>query len=261
MQDQYVGDVGDFGKYGLLRYLCGLREDSKGPSLSLGVVWYLMPNGGGNDGKHLSYLHHPPKNRHRDRFRGCDDLLYESLYDIIFDGAYPEVQKGRRTVSAIQGASILRDAVFFDDPLTVDGLQVDRTAWSRDAITRLNHCDVVFADPDNGLELPSGPGPKHASFSELGRYLQNGRSLVVYHHLSRNGSADDQIRSCASQLRERLGIGGDIISLRYRRGTARAFFIIPNGRERVLNERIDAFLDGPWGREKVGGRPHFQRVS
>ena len=37
MQNRYAGDVGDFGKYGLLRTLC--REP---PLLSLGVVWYLV---------------------------------------------------------------------------------------------------------------------------------------------------------------------------------------------------------------------------
>ena len=37
MQDRYVGDVGDFGKYGLLRALCG-------GDLTLGVVWYLYPD-------------------------------------------------------------------------------------------------------------------------------------------------------------------------------------------------------------------------
>ena len=29
MQDQYVGDIGDFGKYGLLRHLTGMREDAE----------------------------------------------------------------------------------------------------------------------------------------------------------------------------------------------------------------------------------------
>ena len=42
MQDRYVGDIGDFGKYGLLRALCG-RD------LYLGVVWYLIPDEGGLD--------------------------------------------------------------------------------------------------------------------------------------------------------------------------------------------------------------------
>src|ERR1700684_4163658 len=40
MQDRYVGDVGDFGKFGLLRALCG---ESHPLPLKLGVVWYRFP--------------------------------------------------------------------------------------------------------------------------------------------------------------------------------------------------------------------------
>ena len=40
MQNKYVGDVGDFGKYGLLRRLA-CPEFTESP-LSLGVIWYLF---------------------------------------------------------------------------------------------------------------------------------------------------------------------------------------------------------------------------
>ncbi len=40
MQNQYVGDVGDFGKVGLLRALTGVYPAAT-PPLKLGVVWYL----------------------------------------------------------------------------------------------------------------------------------------------------------------------------------------------------------------------------
>ena len=49
MKDQYVGDIGDFGKYGLLRYL-------NGRSLRIGVNWYLTPRDGRTDGNHTEYL-------------------------------------------------------------------------------------------------------------------------------------------------------------------------------------------------------------
>lgn len=66
MQDKYTGDVGDFGKFGLLRVLCGQNDAS---TLSLGVVWYLAaiesPN---NDGKHIKYLLDPPPQE----FSDCD---------------------------------------------------------------------------------------------------------------------------------------------------------------------------------------------
>ena len=48
MQNRYVADLGDFGKYGLLKYLCrGLR---------LGIIWYLVSNESHNsDGRHIRY--------------------------------------------------------------------------------------------------------------------------------------------------------------------------------------------------------------
>jgi hypothetical protein len=56
VQDKYVGDIGDFGKYALLNHLrCHSR-------LGLSVVWYRVnPDHTDrehqkNDGKHISYL-------------------------------------------------------------------------------------------------------------------------------------------------------------------------------------------------------------
>ncbi len=46
MQDRYVGDIGDFAKFGLLRYiLSGL------PQLKLGVQWYELPDEAHNTDK------------------------------------------------------------------------------------------------------------------------------------------------------------------------------------------------------------------
>ena len=40
MQNRYVADVGDFGKFELLRALVGVVDSDDGPRLSVGVVWY-----------------------------------------------------------------------------------------------------------------------------------------------------------------------------------------------------------------------------
>ena len=43
MQNKYVGDIGDFGKYGLLREIFGRPEEpGTGCGLTLGVAWYLQ---------------------------------------------------------------------------------------------------------------------------------------------------------------------------------------------------------------------------
>ncbi|MGN1144419.1 MAG: hypothetical protein ACI4SU_07600 [Anaerovoracaceae bacterium] len=47
MQNRYTGDIGDFGKLGLLRQLSGA-------GFSIGVNWYLTPDESHNgDGRHI----------------------------------------------------------------------------------------------------------------------------------------------------------------------------------------------------------------
>ena len=49
MKDQYVGDIGDFGKYSLLRAFADA-------GVKVGVNWYLTENDGSTDGKFTEYL-------------------------------------------------------------------------------------------------------------------------------------------------------------------------------------------------------------
>lgn len=108
MQDRYTGDVGDFGKYGLLRALC--RPADVGPALRLGVVWYRVPDESHNlDGKHTGYLR--PSGSNSRRFRACDPELYDKL------AAY--ISSGRRSLADLPGLDILPpDTRYFDEPLT-----------------------------------------------------------------------------------------------------------------------------------------------
>ena len=71
------------------------------------------------------------------------------------------------------------------------------------AVRAVSESDVVFVDPDNGVETASVQvhqrnGPKYAYLEELGQLAGGERSLVVYHHLSRNGSAAEQIARVGS---------------------------------------------------------------
>ncbi len=147
MQNRYVGDVGDFGKYGLLRTLT--------VDCSLGVVWYLTLDEGNNaDGKHVSYL--VPSATNRARYRNCDPDLYDRLGKIVHDKA--------RSVKSVRQRGILRTGTgFYDKVLTYDGMPSIglgaknarlkyRRHWVEQALHATQHCDIVFLDPDNGFE-------------------------------------------------------------------------------------------------------------
>ena len=42
MQDAFAGDIGDFSKFGLLRWLCGMTAGDGLPRLRVGINWYLV---------------------------------------------------------------------------------------------------------------------------------------------------------------------------------------------------------------------------
>lgn len=68
MKNQYVGDIGDYGKYALLRAfaLDGVK---------VGVNWYLTEDDGSNDGKFTSYLND-------DRMRWNAPEVFDALKEI-----------------------------------------------------------------------------------------------------------------------------------------------------------------------------------
>ena len=244
MQDRYVGDIGDFGKYGLLRALCA-------DDLSLGAVWYLVPNEGGDgNGTHVGYLDPTPANLRR--FKTCDPALYDALGEIVLNGT--------RSVRSISGRAILPPGtVFYEEPLSFDGTpgigatateaRLDyRSNWVQGALEATQGCDVVFADPDNGLESGTPrhhrKGPKFAYYDELTPYVQRGQSLVVYHHLHRSHPTREQVRERLAQIGERLR---EPFALLYKRGSPRAFFVVPSVvHTGILSERARRFMEGCW---------------
>ena len=259
MQNRYVGDVGDFGKFGLLRGICPSSDGAHGPHLSLGVVWHLVPDEVHNsDGRFVDYLDLSVWNQVR--FRECDPTLYDALRSIVLSGV--------RNVTSIQGGELLaRGARFYDDVLTFEDLRgagvsirrlraQRRTLWLEGALRATEGCDVVFLDPDNGLEVGVGSlqlrGPKYAFFDELLPFVQRDQSLLIYHHIARRGTALDQVTGRMAQIEDRLGRSA--FTLLYHRGSARAFFVVPAQRHwEVVFSRARTFMESRWAR-------HFEIV-
>lgn len=251
MQNRYTADIGDFGKYGLLRAFCSPIDD--GSRLRLGVVWYLVPDESHNaDGKFTQYLDHSPKNDRQ--FRRCDPELYDALADII--------RKKDRNISNIRKCSILPPGtVFYEKLLTFDGTPANspgarrkriayRNGWVHGALSVTKDCDVIFVDPDNGLEAGTKRhqkrGPKYVFFDELEPYYKRGQSLVIYHHTSRRGTAERQVRERLAQIDERLN-SDSTFALLYHRGSSRAFFVVPSEKHKsILTGKVEQFMQGPW---------------
>jgi len=242
VQNRYTGDIGDFGKYGLLRALA--RDD-----LRLGVVWYLNPREDGNhDGSLVEYL----ETAKEDIYRGADPTLYHALRQLVKDN--------HRNVAAVRERAVLpRATLFYDEPLTFDGIprgarKQHRESWCRRAVRAVAEADLVFLDPDHGISLNTKNrfrkrGPKHVYLDELSPYFEGNKSVIVYHHSDRSASLNDQINSKLRVLAE-CGWARWVFS--FHRLQVRFYFVISSAaHRRILKERSLQFTEGPW-------RNHFK---
>lgn len=249
MQDRYVGDVGDFAKYALLRRLAGTSEEQP---IRLGIVWCRHPNEGHNsDGRHVSYLHR----------RGLADLdlpLKSALLKIV--------SSRRRSIAAVIRAEIFpHETIFYDSPVclplgtvaTRNDRLLHRSIWVENCLTHTEAARLIFFDPDNGIEVASVPkhhakAGKYIYWDELERFWKRNHALLIYHHLNRTMPASDQVAQMTKCLRAKFS-GASVVPLVFRRGSCRVFWLLfrRSALGDELNRRAKSLLSNDW-------QPHFR---
>lgn len=184
MKHQYVGDVSDYRKYALLRALAA------GGVNRLGVCWMLTPSDGRPDGNKLGYLERPGE------FREYDPELFDLMATV---SAEPD----QRRLSEIEASGAIPGAVYFDELLPDD--LPSRLMYMKRAKEVLGDADLVFFDPDNGLETALQKGRRNSSkfvyLDELAAFYRDGKSLLIYQHFPRVERAAF-ISSCVDRLGE-----------------------------------------------------------
>ena len=133
MKNQYVADVGDYGKISLLKAF----SDS---GIKVGINWYHTSDDGTGDGKHTSYLE-----KSDDMKKYCPNV-FEKLKTIIATD---------RSITALEKARILKNAVYFNELMDFSGSYSEkmnqRVEWASKAERKLQSAELIFLDPDNGL--------------------------------------------------------------------------------------------------------------
>ncbi|GHF17653.1 hypothetical protein GCM10017044_10070 [Kordiimonas sediminis] len=223
MQDRYIGDIGDYAKYGLLRAIQGSRK--------LGIAWYLFPDEQHNaDGKHITFYQQPKK------WRYMDAPLFDELKQIVVSG--------KRSVKEVSERGIFTNVVFHSELLKNSSTSIkDRQSWRKNwfdgVLKKVSDANIVFADPDNGLCLDErfsyggSKSWKRLPISEALR-LAEGRVAVIYHHNSRfKGGHAKEIEYWMNAL------GGNVVALRWRAYSSRTFFIVNPTEE--IKRKCEAF--------------------
>ena len=269
MQNRYVGDVGDFAKYYLLRRLSSSGKFD--PPLSLGIVWYLVPDNhdrhGQNDGRHIGYL---GLTRDGDNFIKAHETTDKPLRTLdpeLFCKLRHLLLANTRNVAAVMKKSIFPDTTKAYDAFPGGE---GRAAWCNQILSDTNHHiseanhDIIFLDPDNGISLP-GYGinsrvaggqrnaVKYVLQEELTKFFNWASvALVVYHHLGRQFTHDVQVRMLVLAVTQHLGDQVlSVTAIRCNRGSGRVYLVIQKkcGRDLapVLGDIQKAFVDhGLW---------------
>ena len=170
MKNQYVGDIGDYTKFGILRKL-------RDADFSIGINWYLTEDDGSKDGKHREYL--------KSECKTSDDKLFDILKKINDSGLLSVEELARNT--------IVEGAVYYNKKLKFNGISWQkrkeiRSQWHKDALPILCNQEIVFLDPDNGLQVKSfkpftsQKGNKYTTYQEAVDYYKQGATVIIYNH-------------------------------------------------------------------------------
>lgn len=240
MQNRYTGDIGDFGKYGMLRELCKDRK--------LGIVWYLVPDETDkNDGNKIGYLDidkESPTQLNIDRYRKCDPELYDKLREIV--------KSNNRNVTAIRDNHILPTNVFFENYVP----QRERKKWLQEAHQCVQSCEIIFLDPDNGLQVKSRragskKAPKYVFQDDLSDF-KSSQSLIIYQHRWLYRPHEAQVTKQICELREKFG-DRRIYALTYcpnpdksEKKPDRIYYIILSKEDPLSHDELQRFCDEKW---------------
>lgn len=206
MKNQYFGDIYDYFKYGLLRQINLYGR------ISTSVCWMLTENNESGEGHRVNYLLEPAL------WRDFDPPLFDCLRTAVLD-------RIERHVQVIENSGLLPNTTFYSKLLT-DPTE-ERGRYFDEFLKSASGRELVFFDPDNGLEVKSVRyGQKGASRyvfrNEISKSFKAGHSILIYQHMPPK-PRDPLIRELASGL---LHESGSEIVYAFRTPRV-AFFLVP----------------------------------
>lgn len=228
MKNQYAGDIGDYTKLGILRKL-------ETAGFSIGLNWYLTPDEpehskSFNDGKHTEFWDWECK------------MPDSELHNVL-----KEFKKQKRCVAKLEQANLFKNALFWDQILE----SKNREPWHFEALKYLGSQDIIFLDPDNGLEVKSTKpksknGNKYTTYQEVADYYKKGSSVIVYNHRDRK-SHDEYIKRFTRFRELPETADAKMFYLRASRCSVRDYLFIIQEKDFVkVCKTIDEFLITEW---------------
>jgi hypothetical protein len=216
MKDQYFGDFGDYQKISLLKIL-------KNKGLHIVTYWMKTKDDTTTDGKHITYLQKPD--------------LWRSYQPDIFDFIRKKISSGKRLLSHIEEGDHCQGIRFISD--YIEDIKVREKILENICADKTS--DIVFFDPDNGIEVVSTTRKnmhKYVLWDELIQTFNSGKSLLIYQHFSRS-NREVFIQNKIDELRQKINT--PILPLRAKHSV---YFFVPQKRhELLLKEAVKDFSE------------------
>ena len=221
MKNQYVGDIGDYGKYSLLSAFANA-------SVKVGINWYLTDNDGSNDGKFTKYLEN-------DALSDYDPKVFSALKRIV------DNHKNDRSIKDVEKAGIIKNARFYSVKV---GAKEKRLEWFDNSLGVLGDSELIFMDPDNGLlvndKVKGKTVDKYVLPDEIVKYYNTGHNVVYYCHKGRR--TETEWKRYKSYMLRSLPDANPVV-LTFPKGTRRSYiFLIHKEDFKSYRKIIKVFL-------------------
>ena len=232
MKNQDFGNLDEFAKYGLLKFL---SENG----VPLFVNWYLSPDKGTPDAP--AYLEQA-------KYWKYDPELYRHLKEFV-------LMEGLRDVRLLEDPDLFPNARFYRMPLDFDVQKTKeereeaREAWHSAAVMECDGSRLVFLDPDNGIRENAVRSVKdvvHFAFaSEAEDYFEFGSDLL--YHCPRGRRTDAQWESAKRVMAKRLP-DAYTFAITAKQGAQKSFVFVarPEHADQYVT-LLDDFLHTGWG--------------
>ena len=226
MKNQYVGDINDYRKYGLIKIISNVFNEK-----TL-FVWMLTKDDNNkNDGNFIKYLDIPQK------YRQYNTTLFDELKIIV---------ENKTKNDNIENILLVENSRFFKKYKSFNKILNDkkeyRDKYFNDVYKLSKNYDLIFFDPDNGIEIKTCKrGNKNSSkyifWEEAEKFYNMGKSILIYQHYPRIKREKFHIEieeKCISKL-----IGPKVLLIK----TPNTLFILIKKSKEGLNKQINILKD------------------
>jgi hypothetical protein len=225
MKNQYFGDINDYKKYGILRAL------SEGGKIKIGVCWMLTDDDDKNEGQFTNYIHQP------DKWRNYDRLLFDSLN-------YSLTELKIREVALAEQLNLLENSYYHQNLL--DDSSLKRELYFQEFKDNISDCDLLFFDPDNGIEVKAKPfgrkdSSKYIYWREILQYYRGGYSLLIYQHFPRI-KREIFIENLSKELKEKIKVDNIVF---YETSNV-LFILLPQKRKKDYFIAVSKKIQSEW---------------